>query len=257
MLWRPSNLPHGYIRCRKGARTQGLLATLPARPPEHGGSSPRCDPRPPSMERVLSSLFAGSRVWSRSLRAYPRRRRRRSICPISAVARLGCTPSAAYPLSPRRREIFRPPLLDRAGADVNVIRSTIYSGSSVPTNIARKERRQEKGIRRMPPLRVTAIHDGVVAVAGVGVILRSRHVTGKQARQTLASRFFQCLHDQTLSLQNTFAEPITSRGREQPGPAGDLRCPDGSAARFAIRRPSPSAAGGLRPRSPASNRDAS
>src|SRR5205807_6179 len=76
----------------------------------------------------------------------------------SAVARLGCTPSAAYPLSPRRREIFRPPLLDRAGADVKVIRSTIYSGSSVPTNIARKERRQEKGIRRMPPLRVTAIH---------------------------------------------------------------------------------------------------
>ena len=138
------------------------------------------------MERVLSSLFAGSRVWSRSLRAYPRRRRRRSICPISAVARLGCTPSAAYPLSPRRREIFRPPLLDRAGADVNVIRSTIYSGSSVPTNIARKERRQEKGIRRMPPLRVTAIHDGVVAVAGVGVILRSHHVTGKQARQNLS-----------------------------------------------------------------------
>jgi hypothetical protein len=82
------------------------------------------------MERVLSSRFAGSRVRSRSLRAYPRRRRRRSICPISAVARLECAPSAAYPLSPRRREIFRPPLLDRAGADVNVIRSTIYSGSS-------------------------------------------------------------------------------------------------------------------------------
>src|SRR5439155_24808191 len=31
MLWRPSDLPRGYIRCRKGARTQGLLATLPAR----------------------------------------------------------------------------------------------------------------------------------------------------------------------------------------------------------------------------------
>src|SRR6266487_1247109 len=59
-------------------------------------------PLPPSMERVLSSRNAGSRVWSRSLRAYPRRRRRRSICPISAVARLECAPSAAYPLSPRR-----------------------------------------------------------------------------------------------------------------------------------------------------------
>src|SRR5438105_12021662 len=50
----------------------------------------------PSMERGLSSLFAGSRVWRRSLRAYPRRRRRRSICTISAVDRLGWTPSTAY-----------------------------------------------------------------------------------------------------------------------------------------------------------------
>src|SRR5438445_12858058 len=73
--------------------------------------------------------------------------------------------------------------------------------------------------------------------------------------KTLASRFFQCLHDQTLSLQNTFAEPITSRGREQPGPAGDLRCPDGSAARFAIMRPTQLAACELRPRTPDLNLD--
>ena len=72
------------------------------------------------METVLSSRLAGARECGGSLRAYPRRRRRRSICPISAVARLECAPSAAYPLSPRRREILRPPLLDRAGADVHV-----------------------------------------------------------------------------------------------------------------------------------------
>src|SRR5438094_6151135 len=160
------------------------------------------------MERVLSSLFAGSRVWSRSLRAYPRRRRRRSICPISAVARLECAPSAAYPLSPRRREIFRPPLLDRAGADVNVIRSTIYSGSSVPTNVARKERRQEKGMRRI----ATTQSNGDPRWGGRrggrrGHPSKSSRPPANRLDKTLASRFFQCLHDKTLSLQNTFAEP--------------------------------------------------
>src|SRR5438128_12480143 len=40
MLSRPSNLPHGYIRRRKGARARGLFATLPARPPERGASWP-------------------------------------------------------------------------------------------------------------------------------------------------------------------------------------------------------------------------
>src|SRR5206468_8513025 len=80
-------------------------------------------------------------------------------------------PSAAYPLSPRRREIIRPPLLDRARGRRARERSSIYSGSS-----ACGERRQEKDIRRMPPFKVTTIHDGVVVLPLFGVILLSRHV---------------------------------------------------------------------------------
>jgi hypothetical protein len=146
-------------------------------------------------------------------------------------------------LEPEAEGDFRPPLLDRAGADVNVIRSTIYSGSSVPTNVARKERRQEKGIRRMPPLRVTAIHDGVVAVAGVGVILRSRHVhrqTGS-TKPLLRTDSFQCLHISHLTshIANAFGLSIISLrpGRERSGQAPGHPSPDDSVGRFAIRRP--------------------
>jgi hypothetical protein len=39
----------------------------------------------------------------------------------------------------------------------------------------------------MPPFKLTAIHDGVVVVAEVGVILRVVTSTGIQARQNLGS----------------------------------------------------------------------
>lgn len=200
----------------------------------------------PSMEGVLSSRFAGAKVCGGSLRAHPRRRRRRSICPISAGTRLGCAPSAAYPLSPRRREIVPLPPLHRAGADVNVMRSTIYSGSS-----AGHERRQEKGMRRMPPLTLPTIHDGVVVVARIGVIL------SKSSRPPALRLDKTVVH--TRSSQRLFHPPLTLLW---PGPQGASlaaghRCRGDSADPFAIRRPSPSAAGGPRRQSPASNPDAS
>ena len=105
------------------------------------------------METVLSSRLAGARECGGSLRAYPRRRRRRSICPISAVARLECAPSAAYPLSPRRREIIRPPLWDRAEGRRVRERSSIYSGSSAHANVARKNK--SEGCRHSLPRRST------------------------------------------------------------------------------------------------------
>ena len=113
----------------------------------------RCETKVASMETVLSSRLAGARECGGSLRAFPRRRRRRSICPISAVARLECAPSAAYPLSPRRREIVRPPLWNRAEGRRVRERSSIYSGSSTHANVARKNK--SEGCRHSLPRRST------------------------------------------------------------------------------------------------------
>src|SRR5207249_8100162 len=44
----------------KGARTQGLVATLPARPPERGASWPSCRPAPrkhATLRKRIRSLF--------------------------------------------------------------------------------------------------------------------------------------------------------------------------------------------------------
>jgi hypothetical protein len=91
------------------------------------------------MESVLSSRYAGAKVRGGSLRAYPRRRRRRSICPISAGTRPGSAPSAAYPLSPRRREIVPLPPRHRAGADVHVNAQPSIRDRPLGTNVARKK----------------------------------------------------------------------------------------------------------------------
>src|SRR5260370_10988641 len=66
----PSNLPHAYIRRRKGARTQGLLATLPSRPPERGATLPV----PPAK--------------ARGLMARPARQSARRRCPACQLAPL-------------------------------------------------------------------------------------------------------------------------------------------------------------------------
>jgi len=118
-------------------------------------------------------------------------------------------PSAAYPLSPRRREIIRAPLKDRAGADVNV-----NAQPSIRDRPLARERRQEKSMRRMPPFTLPTIHDGVVVVARIGVILpKVVTSTGTQARQNLGCHgSSKRLDDKILSLTRSLRRGQSRNG---------------------------------------------
>ena len=198
------------------------------------------------METVLSSRLAGARECGGSLRAFPRRRRRRSICPISAVARLECAPSAAYPLSPRRREILRPPLLDRARADVHV-----NAQASI----------RDRPLTRTSPGKINpkdaATHSPDDPRWGGRLATLRGHPSKSSRPPTLRlDKTFGCHRFVTSFPNSSTSQGITLPELERGCPP-DLRLQDGNVAPCATRRPSRSATAGPRLQWPACNRDAS
>jgi len=112
----------------------------------------------------------------------PRRRRRRSICPISAGTWPGFAPSAAYPLSPRRREIVPLPPRNRAGTDVNVNAQPSIRDRPLGTNVASKK--VSEGCHHSHCRRSTM---GWSSWRASGSSFRVLTSTGTPARQNLGS----------------------------------------------------------------------
>jgi len=115
--------------------------------------------------------------------------------PSQPTAWLRSVPSAAYPQSPRQREIHPrdftpetvlPTATSRAGADgtstLNHLCGIVLEGTS-----------PEKNIRRTPPFKRPTVADGSAVMVTVGVVLLSRHAHRSYSTNLLRNGVFVLL----------------------------------------------------------------